>query len=330
MFMTASSYGRTAKAALAALSIATGPAASATVEDFSSFWVLGDSLSDPGNLFAATSADPGLDPTPVSPPYFEGRFSNGPVWAEAVADAFGAAGRPTGNFAFGGAQAATDDDGIPDLGKQIEALAGASASALGDRPLAALWLGANDLFAGLADLRPGSAVTDALASIRMGFGQLGALGFEDVVLLNLPDLGETPRLNGTLADGPASVATRAFNDGLAAIAADSPLTVETIDIEALFDALLSDPSAFGVLDARTPCLSPGTVPCSPEEARQRAFFDTIHPNATIHEAVAAQAFAAIGALPASQPAPVPLPAGASLLLGAFALLGGARVATRRA
>ena len=40
---------------------------------------------------------------PESPPYWSGRFSNGPVWADRVRDAFRDADLPTGNHAWGGA-----------------------------------------------------------------------------------------------------------------------------------------------------------------------------------------------------------------------------------
>ena len=39
--------------------------------------VFGDSLSDNGNLYELMRHQ-----LPPSPPYFEGRFSNGPVWIE--------------------------------------------------------------------------------------------------------------------------------------------------------------------------------------------------------------------------------------------------------
>src|SRR5262245_37490212 len=47
--------------------------------------VFGDSLSDTGNVFTVT--EPVLaEAIPVSPPYFQGRFSNGPVWVERLAE----------------------------------------------------------------------------------------------------------------------------------------------------------------------------------------------------------------------------------------------------
>ncbi|HEY9768613.1 MAG TPA: hypothetical protein V6C71_08930 [Coleofasciculaceae cyanobacterium] len=56
-------------------------------------YVFSDSLSDPGNIFNATKASQPFDElfdvdiplTPPSPPYFEGRFSNGLVWVEQLA-----------------------------------------------------------------------------------------------------------------------------------------------------------------------------------------------------------------------------------------------------
>ncbi|MEM7794075.1 MAG: SGNH/GDSL hydrolase family protein [Cyanobacteria bacterium P01_C01_bin.118] len=61
----------------------------------SKLYVFGDSLSDAGNVFNATTAVSELPPipgvvlppvSPPSPPYFEGRNSNGPVWVEYLAD----------------------------------------------------------------------------------------------------------------------------------------------------------------------------------------------------------------------------------------------------
>jgi len=71
----------TALAATVAMSSATAQAASVW-EDYSSFWVLGDSLSDTGNLANATGgAVPG-------PAYFNNRFSNGPIWADYISRRF--------------------------------------------------------------------------------------------------------------------------------------------------------------------------------------------------------------------------------------------------
>lgn len=60
---------------------------------FDKLYVFSDSLSDPGNIFNATIATQPFDAlfgldipiTPPSPPYFEGRFSNGLVWVEQLA-----------------------------------------------------------------------------------------------------------------------------------------------------------------------------------------------------------------------------------------------------
>ena len=63
------------------------------VTPYSNIYVFGDSLVDTGNLFNATTfvresqALLGLDVPviPPSPPYFEGRFSNGPIWIDNLA-----------------------------------------------------------------------------------------------------------------------------------------------------------------------------------------------------------------------------------------------------
>src|SRR5689334_21238030 len=61
----------------------------------------GDSLTDDGNLYALL-----LHVIPKSPPYFEGRFSNGPTWAEGVGkyyhDKYSSSYK---DYAYGGATA---------------------------------------------------------------------------------------------------------------------------------------------------------------------------------------------------------------------------------
>ena len=316
---------------LAVTLVAPFPLMAATADPtatFTSAWIIGDSLSDDGNLFAATSAAPGVDPQPASPPYFAGRFSNGPVWAETVTGAFDAAGLPTGNVAFGGAR--TDGGDIPDLGDQLAFVASRS-SAFGDRPFAAVWIGANDLFAGIAAGTGEAAALAAAGRVGAGIDALEGLGFDDVVVFNLPDLGATPLYTVAQPEAreAATAATALFNDTLdAVIAAEAEVAVSLVDAASLFDDLVADPAAFGITDPLAlPCLdaSTGTV-CSADEARGRAFFDLVHPTATIHDAVAREASAVI----AQAAAPIPLPAGAPLLLAALAALGAVRVASRRA
>ena len=83
---------------------------------FSTIILFGDSLSDTGNVFHATSAVPGTAAIPISPPYFRGRFANGPMWIEELANALGLQIAPSldggTNFAFGGALTGADLDHI--------------------------------------------------------------------------------------------------------------------------------------------------------------------------------------------------------------------------
>jgi len=69
-------------------------AANLSLQDIDQIYVFGDSLSDTGNAFSRTGSPP--------PPYFNGRFSNGPVWVEYLADRLGLPRNPSTNFAFGG------------------------------------------------------------------------------------------------------------------------------------------------------------------------------------------------------------------------------------
>jgi len=68
--------------------------------------MFGDSLSDTGNIFSLTSKAhkifPSIPVIPKASVYYEGRFSNGPVWIDDLALAMNV---PQENYAYGGAWA---------------------------------------------------------------------------------------------------------------------------------------------------------------------------------------------------------------------------------
>ena len=313
-------------AAAAAVALA-APAGAAPLSDaYSSLYVLGDSLSDDGNLFAATEGA-----TPQSPPYFEGRFSNGPVFTDYLAEGFAS----TENFAFGGAQAVPDGDAIPDLPTQLALLSAVDPGDFGESGLATLLFGANDIFGALdAGAEEVPAAENAADAVIGGARAILDLGIDTVAVLTLPRLDTTPLytlFRPDLAE-EARLAEQAFNArldaGLAQLAAQG-LAVERVDTQAFFDVLLTDPESIGITETTLPCLFPSEEAaaafgqpqaCDLEtEAPQRAFFDSVHPNGTVHAAFADYVEGEL--------APIPLPATGLMLLAG---LGGLAVARRRA
>ena len=117
---------------------------------FEGIVVFGDSLTDTGNFFFISG-----DTYPVSPPYYDGRFSNGPVWIETFAPLLGVDADfdtpwvvdPTSadNFATGGANSGYDDiwDSTLGLLSQISAF-GYYGGSFAPDDLAVVWAGAND------------------------------------------------------------------------------------------------------------------------------------------------------------------------------------------
>ncbi len=285
----------------------------AATTDYTSLIVLGDSLSDNGNLFAATGGT-----NPASPPYFNGRFSDGPVWAETLAAEFTASGELAANFAYGGARAIANADGIPDLQTQIGIATGnVPAAALGNRPLATLWFGANDLFGVIGSATTADVIAvgrAAATAVAKGIQALATDGVQDFLVGNLPDLGSTPLFNlfqpGAKSD--ATAGSDAFNTQLASDLAalrSTGLAITLLDANALFADLLADPAAYGVANPFISCIIPGVSVCA--DPAGLAFFDAVHPTAGMHGFVADIAIAALN------PAPVPLPLPASMLGGAL-------------
>ncbi|MDO5613118.1 MAG: SGNH/GDSL hydrolase family protein [Paracoccus sp. (in: a-proteobacteria)] len=345
------------------LAVPAGAQASVVTDTFTSYWALGDSLSDNGNLnriafgigtkLAPTSGSVGQGAYYQTGKWWSGlygRFSNGPTFAEHIASDFSAAGRVTGNFAYGGAEAAEPSsafDMTPGLAWQQGQLADRK-SRFGDRPLVSLLMGANDIFDALGSNDPArQAVSAARAAADAVTGAaqfLSGHGVSDFLIANLPDIGLTPAYSvfqPSLA-GIATAASLAFNERLAANVNDlrhAGLNVVELDLFSVIHDMVADPPSYGFGDVKMPCMfqSSGQASsfgqakqCSAADSRTRLFFDSVHPNYLAHQQVGEMALNALSAnlspmammmaTTALTPAPVPLPAGAPLILAAIGAL----------
>jgi phospholipase/lecithinase/hemolysin len=274
---------------------------------FTDLFVFGDSLSDVGNIDELTPIFFLVPDTP-GPYYYQGQFSNGPVYVDALAAGLGlpsvthslAGGN---NFAYGGAKT-TGTFFIPDLDEQIDQFLGRLAGGSADPDaLYIVWSGANDFVGGEDNPgEPAGNVADDLA-------RLATAGARNFLVPNLPLLGYTPRFNPENSDGSLddfnlyNGRTAAFNDALADAldsleAANAALTISRLDVAALFGQAIADPGAFGltnVTDAAAPGLEPGdssynTALIAPN-AHEYLFWDDLHPTATVHAHLAEQALA---------------------------------------
>ncbi len=319
-------------AAVVALVVTAGPAAA---KRFDSLFVAGDSLSDDGNLFAITSqlaaAYPDLvAPTPPSPPYFAGRFSNGPVWVEHLADRLGLEDAAVRNVAQGGAKTAGHtayDQAPPQLqgalrqagvrgvrGQVTEYLAGRGpVSADG---LYVVWGGALD-YLSQPPLGGRTAVARTVTKVRTTVSRLAAAGAEHFLVPNLPDLGRIPRTSGDPAVATAlSTLTDAHNAALATTmdrtARQLDLDIRLLDVARYFDEAFA--SVRGFANVTTPCIT------RPDACADALFFDDLHPTARAHAELGDLAYTRV----------VPLPASIALLAPAVAGLGWAAQRRRAA
>lgn len=116
------------------------------VNKINQLYIFGDSLSDTGNIYRATGGA-----YPSSPPYFQGRYSNGLVWVEYLASGLKLTPKQSTNFAFGGATTGTSSmNGIPGLLAQVDNFTKAHPD-INPNALYVLWAGANDYLYGTSN-----------------------------------------------------------------------------------------------------------------------------------------------------------------------------------
>jgi phospholipase/lecithinase/hemolysin len=248
------------RAALAAVVLtASGTANAGPV--FERIVVFGDSLSDGGN---------------------GGRYSNGPVWVEHLAEALGLPLTPSraggGNFAVGGARL-DPRSGPHNLRAQAGPFFGRPSSH--GRTLFILWGGGNDLLEAVGSADGPVRIDRAAAAMRSIVADLVHAGATDILIPNLPDIGMTPALQarGSRAAAEAGRLTDRFNAAvdraLAGIAGSPDLRLHRLDVWAMAECARADPAAYDFADVTTPCIDL-------DACEGYLFWDHVHPTTRAH------------------------------------------------
>ncbi len=243
--------------------------------------VFGDSLSDNGNLVSGVDE---LDPP--APPYFDGRFSNGPVWVENLVPMLGLDASAFSGFAKGGktSQQVLDEQVTPYVtGRGVNANA-----------LHVVWAGPDDFLALSIGGDLPTLIAEAVANISESVESLANAGATNILVGNMPNLGSTPL--ALSADPFVAIAATALSNSF-----NSALEAELQTLEGTLgiDLLRLDAFAFGeqqiagspgngltnVTDAFL-----GLSPFGPVDPDTYLFWDEVHPTAEGHRRLADFAF----------------------------------------
>ncbi|MCI0747990.1 MAG: SGNH/GDSL hydrolase family protein [Verrucomicrobia subdivision 3 bacterium] len=257
-------------------------AAEAKSTPFSRITVFGDSLSDIGNLHRLTEGFP-------PPPYVEGRFSNGELWIEYLAEDLGMDLLPEDNYAVGGATTGSVNVNgpvfglnLPGLQDQIAAfLAARQPSGADPEALYVIWAGANDFFLALeGGVDPATMIAGGVSNTVRAVHLLWSAGAAHIMVVNVPDLGLTP---SGLASGRSAAITQlaaAYNHLLGtALQNLAHADVQTIFVDAFatLQAMVTSPADFDFTNVTTSFLSTGGDPS------EFLFWDMVHPTTRGHQ-----------------------------------------------
>jgi outer membrane lipase/esterase len=256
-------------------------ASHATIPHYSALYVFGDSYCDVGNLYAATSH------TIPGAPYFEGRFSNGPIWLDHVAGFLGVPLTPsfTGgtDYAFAGAWVTAPQPlgsgFIPSVPEQVSLYLSQHNGKADPNALYILEGGGNDIEGttiGTPD-QLGYQIAVGIAESELILRRAGARHF---VIPNLFNVGLLPSAQGNAAFATAaSVATNKWLDRLLGLESLlEGIQILRIDVFSLINSIGAAPTHFGFTDITHPCLTT-TVCADPDHTW---FWDMTHPTVFGH------------------------------------------------
>lgn len=220
--------------------------------------VFGDSLSDNGNLYRYS-----LGYLPASPPYYKGRFSNGPLWVEYLSQDLNGDQQPKLlDYAVGGAGAVLARKAkFPfSLTMEVDDYLYWNKSNKQTSSLFTLWIGANNYLDGPQDV---DNITDSVVdSIEYAIEKLIAVKGDKFLIANLPDLGNSPYAaenhNEALLTELTQVHNRKLLDKINRLQKKYPeVTFVYFDADTYLNYVKTHAADFGFSNIKDPCYMGG-------------------------------------------------------------------------
>jgi phospholipase/lecithinase/hemolysin len=259
--------------------------------DRSQIIVYSDSLADNGNIYRLLGIP--------SPPYWGGRWSNGPVAIEDTAailemplldNAYAAATTGLGNLIDGGTPEHLGALGLPGITTTYNSTIPSISNHMLRHSLFVVYGGVNDFTSdGLTTATADHAVTNLTAIVA----DLKKRGARWILVPGLFDIGMAPIFS---SQGPQTAAlatslSKYFNHRLIASLPEKVLYFDTFD---LFEEMRTHPDRFLLTNVSDQCLDPssGAVCADPN---QYLFWDFVHTTEHVQAILGARfAFAALG------------------------------------
>lgn len=282
------------KTAVAALFLAITTTTHASQPSFDAIYVFGDSYSDVGNISLASG---GTVPGPL---YYNGRFSNGPIWIDHLAGTYGVTVTPSlaggTDYAFGGAEVTApvpvpgSSQSIPSVPQQVELYLQQHNGKADPKALYIVTGGGNDIVNAPAGTSPQQLGSEIAFGLGGSIELLERAGARHFLVPNLFDLGKLPvaQLNGiaSFATATTLVVNQQLNFWLQ-IEAFAPQTrIYRSDGYAFMQGVFADNSHFGFTDLTDPCLVTTPSPSRCNLPDLYFFWDTYHPTLFGHSMLA--------------------------------------------
>lgn len=261
--------------AVATLLALTAVVAHAATQSYDALYVFGDSYCDVGNLFALTG---GAEP---AAPYYNGRFSNGPIWVDHVAGFLGvpleASALGGTDYAFGGAWVTEGEalTGVPSVSEQVEMYLSQHAGKADPNALYILEGGGNDILDS-TDISADDLARGIAEGLKRSEKLLREAGAKHFVIPNLINVSLLPAAAGRVKFAArASVATdKALDELLTDDRCLDGMHILRLNVFSLLNAVETDPTHFGFTDVTDPCLTAASECSDPDHT---FFWDTHHP-----------------------------------------------------
>lgn len=271
---------------------------------YSKIYIFGDSLSDTGNLGSVRN---------IPAPYFNNRFSNGPVAVETFTAKLGKTadaslhliGASVGtNFSVAGSTAIPDVSGFGnDLNAQILAFQVNHGYISPTEALYVIFFGGNDIRIALHRGDPTiaeSIINTAISTIKNAINTLYQSGAKHFLIINAPNIALIPEtklladaLNNPLFITQATLLSERFNkklhNMLESLEEDKEINLIEFDLYKLFTKVVTKSAKFGFTNNTDACFA-SSIPIPafhPDcqygaNADQFIFFDEIHPTTRVH------------------------------------------------